>query len=128
MILILIILTFLMILIIFINYIINFIKEKKQGKIRQDITYTHYLLYDDSKERYIVKEFDESINVLGVYCNTQNGEPILMIETKGWVPKPNSLGSKISHFDSNKYIITSEYIFTNEESAILQAIKLNNII
>lgn len=128
MILILIILTFLMILIIFINYIINFIKEKKQGKIRQDITYTHYLLYDDSKEKYIVKEFDESINVLGVYCNTQNGEPILMIETKGWVQKPNSLGSKISHLDSNKYIITSEYIFTNEESAILQAIKLNNII
>ena len=51
-----------------------------------------------------------------------------MIQTVGWVPKANSLGSKISHYKKDTYIVTDEFIFKDEESAILQAIKLNKII
>ena len=121
-------LTFIMLSIIFIKYIIDFIHERKVKNHKPDVSYTNYLLYDEEHKKYIVKEFDDSISILGVYCNTQTGAPLLMVQTEGWIPKPNSLGSRISHYDKNIYIITSEYIFTDEESAILQAIKLNKLI
>lgn len=109
--------------------IIGIIKQNKLTKHKEeDITYTHYLFYDEDKQKYIVKEFDDSINIVGAYYNAKTGAPLLMIEAQGWVPKPNSLGSKISHYEKDTYIITDKYIFKDEASAILQAIKLNNIL
>lgn len=108
--------------------IVTTIKEKRSTKNKAPITYSHYLLYDEESKKYIIKEFDDSIIIIGTYYNTQTGAPLLIVQTQGWVPKPNSLGSKISHYKKESYVVTDEYIFTNEESAILAAIKLNNII
>lgn len=121
-------LTLLLLGVIVIKSIIEFIQSHHKVESQQGITYTHYLLYNEEDKKYIVKEFDDSIAIVGTYYNTQNGKPLLMIQTQGWVPKPNSLGSKISHYQKDTYVITDEYIFTNEQSAILQAIKLNHII
>lgn len=112
----------------FVLQIIYFKKKKKHSNISKDMTFTHYLLYDNDKKKYIIKEFDDSICIIGTYCNTQTGAPLIIVQTQGWVPKENSLGSKITCYDKISYVITEEYIFQDEQSAILQAIKLNNIV
>ena len=108
--------------------ILPLLEKKKSSGTKEKVTYTHYLLYDEETDKYIVKEFDDSVSIIDIYCNTQTGAPLLMLQTQGWVPKPNSLGSKISHYKKDTYIITDEYIFTDEKSAILKAIKLNKLI
>lgn len=119
---------FIMVVLLFVNEVIKLIINRKKQEQKPTVTYSHYLLYDEDKKKYIIKEFDDSIIIVGTYYNTQNGAPLLIVQTQGWVPKPNSLGSKISHYQKESYVVTDEYIFTNEESAILAAIKLNNII
>ena len=119
---------FITIVAMFVFQIIYYRRSKKKENTSKDVTFTHYIFYDEDDGKYVIKEFDDSITIVDTYYNTHNGSPLIIIQTQGWIPRKNSLGSKITYYGKTSYVITDEYIFQDEQSAILQAIKLNKIV